>query len=164
MAPAGSADVREFPPRPILGVGAIVVDSGRVLLVKRANEPLKGQWSVPGGAVELGETLVAAVRREVLEETGLLVAVGPIVEVLDRLRLDDDRRARFHYVLVDFVCRPTGGTLASGSDADAVAWAAVDELPQYGVAEATIDVIAKALVCLQSPPAIGHRIMQDDNP
>lgn len=136
--------MREYPDRPIVGVGAIVIDGGRVLLVRRANEPLKGEWSVPGGAVEVGETVQAAIAREVHEETGLRVEVGPVVEVLDRIRLDPDGRARFHYVLIDFLCRPIGGTLAPASDAEAACWAPLDDLGGRGVATTTIAVIRKA--------------------
>ena len=143
---------REFPSRPIVGVGGVVVDGSRVLLVRRANEPLKGEWSLPGGAVELGETLEAAVTREIREETGIDVEVGPIVEVLDRVRFDPDGRPRFHYVLIDFICRPTGGALLSGSDADQVAWADVIELPKYRVADLTVGVIVKAVDRLKSEP------------
>jgi 8-oxo-dGTP diphosphatase len=139
------ADSRSYPDRPIVGVGAVVVDGDRVLLVRRANEPSKGEWSIPGGAVETGETLEAAIRREVREETGLDVAVGAVVEVLDRIRLDPDGRARYHYVLVDFVCRPCGGSLACASDASEVAWASLDELEGRGVADITARVIRKAV-------------------
>lgn len=142
MAPG--IDDREFPSRPIVGVGAVVIDGRRVLLVRRANEPMKGEWSLPGGAVEIGETLVSAITREVREETGLVVEVGPIVDVLDRLRLDADGRVRFHYVLVDFICRPTAGLLSSGSDAAAATWVELSDLPQYGVAQSAASVIAKA--------------------
>lgn len=143
---------REFPDRPIVGVGAVVIDDDRVLLVRRANEPLKGEWSLPGGAVEVGETLGTAIAREVREETGLDVEVGPIADVVDRLRFDADGRARFHYVLVDFVCRPKGGALESGSDALAVTWANQTDLASYGVAESTIAVIKKAFDRMQSEP------------
>lgn len=139
-----AVDVREFPARPILGVGAVVVDGSRVLLVRRANEPLKGEWSLPGGAVELGETLEAAVVREVLEETGLTVEVGPIADVLDRLHIDSDGRPRFHYVLVDFICRARSGALARGSDAAAAEWVDLSDLAAYGVAQSTVAVIVKA--------------------
>jgi mutator protein MutT len=135
--------MREYPDRPIVGVGAVIVDDNRVLLVRRGNEPLKGEWSVPGGAVELGETLQAAVAREVREETGLDVDVGPIVEVLDRIRVDATGRAQYHYVLVDFLCRPRGGSLACASDAEEVTWAMLDELSQFRVADATVRVIQK---------------------
>ncbi len=136
--------MREYPDRPIVGVGAIIVDDDRVLLVRRANEPLRGQWSLPGGAVEAGETLRAAVVREVREETGLEISVGPVVEVLDRITVDDDGRPRFHYVLIDFLCEPVGGTLACASDADGVQWAPFSDLDRRGVAANTIAVVAKA--------------------
>lgn len=136
--------MREYPDRPIVGVGAVVVEGDRVLLVRRGNEPLKGEWSVPGGAVETGERLEVAVAREVREETGLEIEVGPIVDVLDRIRRDDDGRTRFHYVLVDFLCRPRGGMLACASDALDVTWAPVSGLTEYGVAATTVSVIEKA--------------------
>ena len=140
----GALDDREFPSRPIVGVGAVVIDGDRVLLVKRAHEPLKGEWSLPGGAVELGETLQAAIAREVLEETGLHVEVGPIVDVFDRLRFDGDGRPRFHYVLIDFVCRPRSGAIVCSSDAEAAAWVDRSRLADYSVAEFTVRVIQKA--------------------
>jgi ADP-ribose pyrophosphatase YjhB (NUDIX family) len=143
---------REYPSGPVLGVGAVVLDRQSVLLVRRANEPLKGEWSLPGGGVELGETLVGAIAREVREETGLTVEVGPVVDVLDRIRFDDDGRARFHYVLVDFVCRPVSGVVSSGSDADAAKWVDLTELSACGVAESTVDVIRKAFALVGAKP------------
>jgi ADP-ribose pyrophosphatase YjhB (NUDIX family) len=134
---------REYPDRPIVGVGAVIVDGDRVLLVRRANPPLQGEWSVPGGAVEIGETLEAAAQRELLEETGLQIEVGPIVEVLDRIRLDPDGRARYHFVLVDFVCKPNGGALACASDAQDAMWVPLAALTDYSVAAVTIAVIQK---------------------
>jgi 8-oxo-dGTP diphosphatase len=137
--------VREYPVRPIVGVGAVVLDGDRVLLVKRAHEPLKGEWSLPGGAVELGETLEKAIAREVREETGLDVDVGPMVDVLDRLRYDPDGRVKYHYVLVDFLCRPSSGVLCGASDAEAAEWAAFADLARYALADTTIGVIGKAV-------------------
>jgi 8-oxo-dGTP diphosphatase len=137
--------MRTYPERPIVGVGAVVLDGDQVLLVKRANEPLKGEWSLPGGAVDVGETLEDAIRREVREETSLDVEVGPVVDVLDRIRCDPDGRVKFHYVLVDFLCRPIGGEIRRGSDAEEVVWAIRSDLGRYGVADAALSVIDKAL-------------------
>src|SRR6478672_3038325 len=119
---------RVFPERPIIGVGAVILDGNRVLLVRRAHEPLKGEWSLPGGAVELGETLAQSLAREVREETGLEIRVGPVVEVLDRVHRAADGRIEYHYVLVDYLCAPIGGRLAPGSDADDACWASVEDL------------------------------------
>ena len=123
----------------------MILDGDRVLLVKRAREPLKGQWSLPGGAVHVGETLTQAIAREVKEETSLDVEVGPIVEVLERIYRDPSDRVEYHYVLVDYLCRPANGTLAAASDAEAAAWVEVDALASYGVAEVTMAVIHKGL-------------------
>ncbi len=136
--------MRPYPDRPVVGVGAVVLDEGRVLLIKRGHAPLKGQWSLPGGGVEIGETLEQAIAREVLEETGLTIEVGPIVEVLDRISRDGDGRVEHHFVLVDFVCRPDGGVLRGGSDAEDAVWVALAELARYEVAPVTISVIQKA--------------------
>src|SRR5580698_1918092 len=103
--------IREYPLAPVVGVGAVVLDGDRVLLIQRGHEPMKGQWSLPGGALEVGETLVEGVQREVLEETGLEVEPVSIIEVFDRISRDAEGRVQFHYVLVDYVCRLTGGTL-----------------------------------------------------
>jgi 8-oxo-dGTP diphosphatase len=134
----------EFPDRPVVGVGAVVVKDGKALIVKRAHEPRKGEWSLPGGRVELGETLVAAVRREILEETGLEIDVGPIVEVFDRVHRRDGR-VRYHFVIVDYLCTCTGGALCAGDDAEDVAWVTGDELERYGVNEFAAAVIRKGL-------------------
>jgi mutator protein MutT len=112
---------REFPSAPLVGVGAVIVDEGRVLLVRRGTEPLKGHWSLPGGLVELGEGLLSAVVREVREETGLVVEPVELVELLDRIHREADR-VRYHYVIADYLCRVTGGKLQAASDADAVRW------------------------------------------
>ena len=137
---------RRYPPRPIVGVGAVIVTApGEVVLVRRAAEPLAGAWSLPGGAVETGETLAAALRREVREETGLEVEVGPLVEVLDRIFRDDSGRVRHHYVLIDYLCRVRGGTLQAGSDAAAVAAIAAADLDTCDLAPETRAVIDRAL-------------------
>jgi ADP-ribose pyrophosphatase YjhB (NUDIX family) len=112
---------REFPQAPLVGVGAVVVDEGRVLLVRRGSEPLKGHWTLPGGMLEVGETLAAGVAREVREETGLDVEPVELVEVLDRIHREGDR-VRFHYVIADYLCRVTGGKLRAASDVGAARW------------------------------------------
>jgi 8-oxo-dGTP diphosphatase len=139
---------REYPEAPIVGVGAVVIDGAKVLLVRRGHEPLKGEWSLPGGALELGETLQQGVVREVLEETGLIVEPAGIVEVFDRITRDEETgRIQYHYVLVDFVCRVAGGTLCGASDAEEARWVAREELHEedgYRLAPFTVQVIQKA--------------------
>jgi ADP-ribose pyrophosphatase YjhB (NUDIX family) len=135
---------REFPDRPVVGVGGVVVQGGRALIVKRAHEPRKGEWSLPGGLVELGETLVDAARREIKEETGLEVDVGEVVEVFDRVH-HLDGRVQYHFVIVDYLCHPTGGTLQAGDDAEEVAWVTAEELLGYGVNEFATRVIRRGL-------------------
>ena len=139
-APGG----RTYPARPILGVGGVLLRGAEVLLVKRGHEPLKGQWSVPGGVVEVGETLQEAVAREMHEETGLDVEVGPMVEVVERIGRDETGRVEYHYVIVDYLCVLRGGTLASASDADAAEWVGIDDLDRYGVNDTAKRVIARA--------------------
>jgi 8-oxo-dGTP diphosphatase len=112
---------REFPVAPLVGVGAVVVEQGRVLLVQRGTEPAKGKWSIPGGLIDVGESLREAVAREVREETGLLVEPLELIELLDRIHRDGDR-VRYHYVIADYLCRVVSGTLLAASDADAVRW------------------------------------------
>jgi 8-oxo-dGTP diphosphatase len=112
---------REFPETPLVGVGAVIVHESRVLLVRRGSEPLKGHWTLPGGVLEVGETLVEGVVREVREETGLLVEPLELVELLDRIHRQTGR-VRYHYVIADYLCRVTGGELRAASDAEAVRW------------------------------------------
>ena len=138
-------DRRQYPERPIVGVGAVIVDNGQVVLVRRRYEPLKGHWSLPGGMVEVGETLEAALGREMLEETGLVVHVGPVIEVFDRIMHDEDGRVRYHFVLVDYLCRPVSGTLEAGSDVDAAMWADPEELGEYGLTDKATAVISRGL-------------------
>lgn len=113
---------RRYPDRPIIAVGALILRDQAVLLARRANEPFKGEWSLPGGAVEVGETLAAAVQREVREETGLEVDVLGIAGIFDRICRDEQAAVEFHYILVDFFCRPAGGMDRCGSDAEALGW------------------------------------------
>ncbi|HEY5177097.1 MAG TPA: NUDIX hydrolase, partial [Terriglobales bacterium] len=107
---------RDYPEQPIIGVGAVIVDRNRVLLVRRATEPLKGEWSVPGGMLELGEKLHDGLRREVLEETGLHVEPGDVLDVFDSIFRDEQGRTQFHYVLIDYICRAVSGEAKAGSD------------------------------------------------
>jgi ADP-ribose pyrophosphatase YjhB (NUDIX family) len=140
------SESRTYPQRPIAGVGAVVVAAdGRVLLVKRVNPPLAGRWSLPGGVVDVGETLKQAVAREVREETGLDVSVGPLVEVVERVLRDADGSVEYHYILLDYLCRPTGGTLGAATDAADVTWAAAGELSAHGIAADTRRVIERGL-------------------
>jgi ADP-ribose pyrophosphatase YjhB (NUDIX family) len=134
-------NAREYPKNPLVGVGGVIVKGQQVLLVRRAREPLRGQWSLPGGLVETGETLAAAVRREIAEETGLRVRVERIVEVLDRITRDSQKRVQFHYVLVDFLCRVQGGRLRAGSDVSEAHWVRRDQLAAYGLRAVTRRVI-----------------------
>ena len=136
---------RAYPDRPFVGVGGVIVDHGRVVLIKRRFEPLAGQWSLPGGAVDVGETLVECVVREMLEETGLVVKVGPVVEVFDRIIRDDGGRVQFHYVLVDYLCRPIGGELRAGSDVADAVYAAPEELADFALADPATVVIRRAM-------------------
>jgi 8-oxo-dGTP diphosphatase len=139
------SDNRQYPERPVVGVGAVIVDDGKVVLIRRRYEPLKGQWSLPGGGVEVGETLEAAVAREMLEETGLEVMVGPVIEVFDRIMRDDEQRVRYHYVLIDYLCWPLAGELRAGSDVDAALLVAPADLAAYKLTAKATAVIDRAL-------------------
>ena len=136
---------REYPESPLVGVGAVIVQENRVLLIRRGQPPLLGEWSLPGGVLECGETLREAVAREAREETGLLVEPGEMLGVYERVIRDDERRVRYHYVLIDFLCRPVGGDLKAGSDAADVRWFTHDELPALNLAHDANDVVRKGL-------------------
>lgn len=136
---------RDYPDRPLVGVGAVIVHEGRVVIVQRGTEPLKGQWSIPGGALEIGETLRQCAVREAFEETGLQVEAGEALEVFDAIHKQQDERIRYHYVLIDFACRVLSGELKAGGDAVQAKWVSLDELHAYEIAETAQKVITKAL-------------------
>jgi 8-oxo-dGTP diphosphatase len=151
---------REYPESPLVGVGAVIVDDShnfeghssnsanrerRVLLIRRGQAPLLGEWSLPGGVVECGEKLRDAAAREAREETGLLVETGDMLGVYERVIKGDEGRVRYHYVLIDFLCRPMGGELKAGSDAAEVRWFMRDELPALKLAYDANDVVLKGL-------------------
>jgi len=135
---------REYPDRPFIGVGALIIEDGRVLLVKRGHAPRAGEWSIPGGVLELGETVRECVVREALEETGLTVDALELLGVFDRIVGDLDERTLYHYVLIDFFCRPIAGEARSGGDADEVRWFTRNEVSNLPLAEDTAEVIRMA--------------------
>ncbi len=140
---------REYPESPLVGVGAVIVDDhreeNRVLLIRRGTAPLLGDWSLPGGVLECGETLREAVVREAREETGLVVETGEMLGVYERVIRGDEGRVRYHYVLIDFLCRPIGGDLKAGSDAGDVRWFTREELPPLNLAHDANDAVLKGL-------------------
>jgi 8-oxo-dGTP diphosphatase len=142
---------RTYPFRPIVAVGAVVMLDDGVVLVNRRNEPLAGRWTLPGGTLEVGETLEQGVIREVHEETGLQVEVGPVIKVFDRIERDHEDRVRFHYVIVDYACRATGGALRAGSDAGEVVVVPQDRLGEFALTTLALDVIDRGLALLRDP-------------
>src|SRR5258708_3619876 len=134
---------REFPEVPLVGVGAIIIEDARVVLVKRAHPPLQAEWSIPGGVLEVGELVRDAAIREAREETGLTVEPGELLGVYDRILRSPERRVQYHYVLIDFLCRWVAGELAAASDAAEVRCFAAEELSQLKLADDTLDVIRK---------------------
>ena len=139
---------REFPEQPFIGVGAIIIEGARVVLVKRAHPPIQGQWSIPGGVLEVGEFVCEAAIREAREETGLIVEPGELLGVYDRVLRDAENRVQYHYVLIDFLCRAVGGELQARSDAAEVRWFTREELLALNLAEDTQDVIGKGFRAL----------------
>jgi len=135
---------REYPLRPVVGVGGVVIQQGRALLVLRGRAPLQGQWSIPGGGLELGEAVIEGIRREVKEETGIDVRVRDQVGVFERILRDPSGRVQYHYVLIDHLCEVIGGTLRAGGDAADVAWASESELDQYALTDTAARVIRDA--------------------
>jgi 8-oxo-dGTP diphosphatase len=145
------ASSREFPERPVVGIGGVLIHEGHALLVRRGSEPLRGEWSIPGGTLELGETLAEGVARELLEETGLVVRVLGQIEVFERIYAEKSGRAnkrkkrpRFHYVIVDYLCERVSGKPRAGSDVTDVAFAGEDELGKFHLTETALRILRKA--------------------
>jgi len=134
---------REYPETPLVGVGAIIIEKDRVALVRRGHPPLEGRWSIPGGVLEIGETLRKAVVREAFEETALTIEPGELLGVFERVLPDEHGKFRYHYVLIDFLCRRLSGELAAGDDADDVGWFLREELAKLELARETEEVIRK---------------------
>jgi len=132
---------REYPDAPLVGVGAIIIEENRVVLVKRGHAPLAGEWSIPGGVLEVGETLREAAVREAFEETGLKVEPAELLGVFDRILRDGVERTRYHYVLIDFLCRHVSGELQAAGDADDARWFSQDEIGGLSLAKDTAEVI-----------------------
>jgi 8-oxo-dGTP diphosphatase len=137
---------REYPDHPLVGVGAIIVDAGRVALIKRGKPPLLGEWSIPGGMLELGETVRQGAEREALEETGLVVRATELLGVFDRVVLDEEKQCQYHYVLIDFLCERISGDLRAAADAADALWFTPRELTKLPLPEDTAKVIRMGLV------------------
>jgi 8-oxo-dGTP diphosphatase len=135
---------RQYPERPLVGVGALIFKRKRVLLVERGKAPLKGYWSLPGGLVEAGERLDVAIRREVQEETGLVVRVVEFAELFERIMRDSEGRVEYHYVLADYVCKVIAGEPKAADDANRVDWFRIDRLADLLLTEGTREVIERA--------------------
>ncbi len=145
------ASPREYPERPVVGIGGVIIDQGRTLLIRRGSEPLLGEWSIPGGTLELGESLEEGVTRELREETGIEVRVLELIEVFDRVYLSDDstdvevkRRPRFHFVVADYLCERISGEPHAGSDVTDVTFASEEELAQFHLTETATRILKKA--------------------
>jgi ADP-ribose pyrophosphatase YjhB (NUDIX family) len=141
---SGPATSREYPDHPRVGVGAVVLDGDRVLLVRRGRGPAEGKWSIPGGLVDLGERIEEAARREVLEECGIPVRIAGLAGVVDRVIRDPGGRVRYHYVLVDYVAHPESRSLRPGSDAAEARWVPIAEVPTYDTTDGLLDMIQRA--------------------
>lgn len=150
---------REYPEHPLVGVGGVVIDRGRALLIRRGGVPARGEWSIPGGLLEVGETLEQGVARELAEETGLEVRVVELIEALERIfpapagpdgEPGDPKRPQYHFVILDYLCELCGGTLVAGSDAQEFAWATEEELPKFNVTAAVNRVVKKAFAILRT--------------
>jgi 8-oxo-dGTP diphosphatase len=135
---------REYPERPLVGVGGVVIAKGQTLLIRRGNAPLEGQWSIPGGMLELGESIIEGVRRELAEETGIEVRVLELIEVFERVIPGDGGRTRYHFVILDYLCEMVSGEAKAASDVTDVAWASEEELEKYELTAIATRVIKRA--------------------
>ncbi len=142
---------RDYPDRPIVGVGAVIVHDQRAVIVRRGGEPLAGEWSVPGGVLELGETLRQGAEREALEETGLTVRAGEVLEVFDSIVPDASGRTQYHYVLIDFLCEYVSGDLRAGGDAADARWISLSDLPQLSLRPSIEAVLRKGFEAANKP-------------
>lgn len=140
---------REYPSRPLVGVGALIIEGDRILLVRRATNPSKGDWSIPGGLVKVGEAIGKAVIREAFEETGLKVEQLALVELVERIFPDDRGKIKYHYIIADYLCRAIGGELKAGSDAQEAVWVVQSDLRRYSLVPITLEVILKAFASLR---------------
>ena len=136
---------REYPEHPLVGIGAVVLNGHRVLLVQRGRDPGKGTWGLPGGVLELGETLAEGLRREVMEECSVEVEIGPVVAIFEPILRDGEGRLRFHYVVIDYLCRYLGGEPCASDDADDVRWVEIEALNSLPMPVETKNVIWKAV-------------------
>ena len=136
---------RDYPDRPLLGVGAVIVVNQHVLVVRRSNPPLQGQWSIPGGLVDTGETTREAVIREIREETSLTIEPVELIEVFERILRDSDSRVQYHFVVIDYLCRMVSGEPRPSTDVSDIRWARFEDLPVLGITPETTTVIQKAL-------------------
>ncbi len=143
---------REYPEAPIVGVGAVVINNRQVLLVRRANEPNRGQWSIPGGTVELGETLAQAAAREVREECGVEIEPGDVLATFDLIRRDPSGRLQYHYVLIDLAARYVSGEPMAGTDALEVRWVEEAQFDQLDIIPRLLPVLRRALHPSQAAP------------
>jgi len=140
---------REFPKQPIIGVGGVVIERDRALLIRRGKEPLKGEWSIPGGMLELGEELKAGVQRELKEETGLEVEPLECILVFDRIS-HEKQRVKYHYVIIDYLCRKKRGRVSPASDVVDARWVRREDLPQYHLTELATAVILQAFELMKN--------------
>ncbi|HME11270.1 MAG TPA: NUDIX hydrolase [Candidatus Acidoferrum sp.] len=154
---------REYPERPIVGIGGVVIHGDRALLIRRGSEPLLGQWSIPGGSLEVGETLEQGVTRELLEETGVQVRVVELIEVFERIdrtvparTVNEQERPRYHYVIVDYLCERLSGEPRAGGDATDVAYAREDELPSFELTTTALRILGKAFAMARARRATSY--------